>query len=409
MKMKKLILTLALLFIGLTINAQCLPDGYAFKTQMEIDSFSVNYPGCTEILGDVVINGPDITNLTGFQILTRFGGNLVIYNNLNLMNLDGLINVTTIEGDLQIKNNTTLVTLIGLSGLDSIGKNISMNNNHLTSLIGLQNLDFIGGDIDISFNLYLNNLQGLDNLSSINGDLTIIGNDNLLGLAGFDSLSVIGGNLKIFDNQALKSIVGMNNLDSIGRALWVYHNQNLTDFQGLENLRYVNFIKLEQNKSLKTLEALENIDPLYLDSLFIWKNRSLSTCAVSSICGYLDIHLGTTFEDYYGDGYYIADNSYGCMYGNDIRYICHISLIEIDINKLKIYPNPVKEQLIISNKNIIKMDNIHIYDLIGREMLNDIDIKQEYILNISNYSPGIYFLNINFENQQIVNNIIIKI
>ncbi len=62
--MKKLALFIALallLLIQYTVSAQfvgsCLPDGITFSTQAEIDSFQTNYPNCTEIHGDVGING----------------------------------------------------------------------------------------------------------------------------------------------------------------------------------------------------------------------------------------------------------------------------------------------------------------------------------------------------------------
>ena len=39
----------------LEYNNHCLPEGITFSTQAEIDNFQTNYPGCTEIEGDVVI------------------------------------------------------------------------------------------------------------------------------------------------------------------------------------------------------------------------------------------------------------------------------------------------------------------------------------------------------------------
>ena len=50
----------------------CLPEGITFTTQAQIDSFAVNYPGCTEIDGDVIIgrSNPttDISNLNGLNV-----------------------------------------------------------------------------------------------------------------------------------------------------------------------------------------------------------------------------------------------------------------------------------------------------------------------------------------------------
>jgi len=62
--MKKLLLTLLITFLSLVLLSQgCLPEGITFTTQAQIDSFPINYPGCTEIEGDVGIVGDDIYNL----------------------------------------------------------------------------------------------------------------------------------------------------------------------------------------------------------------------------------------------------------------------------------------------------------------------------------------------------------
>ena len=62
--------TLALIFVAAaTLGSRilfaqgCLPEGITFTTQEQIDSFAINYPGCTEIEGFVDINGNNITNL----------------------------------------------------------------------------------------------------------------------------------------------------------------------------------------------------------------------------------------------------------------------------------------------------------------------------------------------------------
>ena len=63
--MKKLLLiSFVLIFCQFTVTSQsCLPTGIIFTTQAEIDNFQTNNPNCTEIEGDVEINGDDITNL----------------------------------------------------------------------------------------------------------------------------------------------------------------------------------------------------------------------------------------------------------------------------------------------------------------------------------------------------------
>lgn len=54
--------------------SSCLPDGFTFTTQEEIDNFQTDNPGCTEIEGDIEINGSDITNLNGLNVFNSFLG-----------------------------------------------------------------------------------------------------------------------------------------------------------------------------------------------------------------------------------------------------------------------------------------------------------------------------------------------
>ena len=77
----------------------CLPEGVTFSTQTQIDNFQTNYPNCTEIEGDVLINGSDIINLNGLSVLTSIGGNLWIKINSSLTSLTGLEGLTSIGGD----------------------------------------------------------------------------------------------------------------------------------------------------------------------------------------------------------------------------------------------------------------------------------------------------------------------
>jgi hypothetical protein len=62
--MRNLIFTMALAFIiQAALFSQCLPEGITFTTQEQIDNFQTNYPGYTEIEGDV--------NLCGFNSPTH--------------------------------------------------------------------------------------------------------------------------------------------------------------------------------------------------------------------------------------------------------------------------------------------------------------------------------------------------
>ena len=102
--MKKNLYFLVILCIcaSLQTRAQgCLPNGIAFSTQSEVNAFPGNYPGCSEILGGVFIDGADIVSLDSLSQIEKIGGQLLIgYSNRSLKSLKGLNNLTWVGGSL---------------------------------------------------------------------------------------------------------------------------------------------------------------------------------------------------------------------------------------------------------------------------------------------------------------------
>src|SRR5690606_41214079 len=98
-------LSLFLLFTGREGQPQCPPGDITLFNQFQVDNFSTNYPGCTELNGGLIINNTNVANLDGLSSLTSIGGNLYLGNNSNLTGLDGLTNITSIGGYLFIYNN----------------------------------------------------------------------------------------------------------------------------------------------------------------------------------------------------------------------------------------------------------------------------------------------------------------
>jgi hypothetical protein len=221
--MKKLALLIPIVFcIQLTISSQpCLPDGTTFTTQSQIDNFQTAFPNCTEIEGDVLIQGNDITNLNGLNVLTTILGTLSIGDgtggNPALTNLTGLVNVTIIGGNVDIVGNFSL-----------------------TELTGLNNLTSCGGYFGIAQNSVLTNLSGLEGLTSVGLFLAINVNDELTSLAGLESLNSIGGELQVIWNDALTSLSGLDNInpESIENLL-IYDNPLLSDCEILSICNYL--------------------------------------------------------------------------------------------------------------------------------------------------------------------------
>lgn len=111
-----------------TPNLQCVPDNILLSSQADIDDFQLAHgPGCESITGNLVIIGPDISNLAGLSGVTSIGGFLRIEDNHSLQDLDGLSSLTsivarsvdpsngsTIYHELAILNNTSLQDCTGL-------------------------------------------------------------------------------------------------------------------------------------------------------------------------------------------------------------------------------------------------------------------------------------------------------
>ena len=153
-----------MLISSVAIPQSCLPEGIRFSEQSQIDGFSVNYAGCNEILGDVVITG-SINSLSGLSVLNHIGGKL----------------------DINLANG-------------------------LTSLTGLNNLTSIGGDLIISTNSYLESLSGLESVTQINGDLIIWSDSSLVSLNGLENIAPSSiYNLAVYDNYIL-SECGMQSI-----------------------------------------------------------------------------------------------------------------------------------------------------------------------------------------------------
>lgn len=153
-------------------------------TQSQVDSFPINHPGCTRILGELSINSE------------------------NIYSLDSLYSIQIIEGDLEI---------------------LGINNFH-----GLHNVDSIYG------NLYLRPEYGLvtsfDSLKYIGGDLEMVWTD-AEAMPGFPVLNTVGDDLEIEDNQFLEDLSGLSNLNTVKGGLFINLNYSLTTLESLANLQ----------------------------------------------------------------------------------------------------------------------------------------------------------------------------
>ena len=319
--MKKLLLSIfTLVFPLIVISQPCLPDGIAFTTQTQIDSFQINYPGCTIIEGSVEIIGSNINNINGLSVITSIGGNLIIWGSLAISNLMGLKNLISIGGNLKIEDNAELRSLSGLDNLSYIGGNLSFVRNYLQSnFTGLENLTSIEGDLLIADLDRLVNLTGLNNITSIKGNLKIYLTRSLTNLSDLANVTFIGGSLWLEENSLITSLTGLNNITSLGGGLWIEDMDRLLNLTGLNNITSISGkVWIEGNNALTNLIGLDNINAGSINELHIFDNIVLSKCEVESICNYLVKPSGIIA---------IFNNAPGCNSQEEVEALCESSCL----------------------------------------------------------------------------------
>jgi hypothetical protein len=205
----KLLLLFALFSLGVfPAFAQCPTDVVIiFRDQEDVDNFPSTYPGCKELTSQVIISGPDITNLNGLSALTSVARLSIDHNNV-LTNLAGLGALKSIGGDLVIIENPLLANINNLNALKNIENNLVIEGNPaLLNVNGLDALTRTKGGVSISTNTSLTNLDGLIALINVGQELIIENNTVLNNISGLRNVAVSGMlsgiGLRIINNAQL--------------------------------------------------------------------------------------------------------------------------------------------------------------------------------------------------------------
>ena len=282
--------------------AQCPSTSITLNTQNEIDSFSINFPNCTDLDKSLTIDGTNsnITSLSGLSPITSVGRDLTI-EATQIVNLDGLNNLTALGEDLFLEDNPLLDDLQALSNLGSIPRALSIKNNDaLTDLSVFSNLNYLQY-LTIAQNDLLSDLSGFQSLDTIELNLWIYENGNITDLTGFSSLTSLGnltlgtastGNsssvqnlnglqsltslddFSVLNSNELTSLQGLDNVTQI-RTLTFWGVSPLTNLNGLGSLDTINSLRLTFCYDLQSLEGLNNLD-VVSDVLLLAANEQLT-------------------------------------------------------------------------------------------------------------------------------------
>ncbi|MGJ8592152.1 MAG: T9SS type A sorting domain-containing protein [Aquaticitalea sp.] len=290
-----LLLIFVLPFLGF---GQC-PNG-TFNSQAQIDALAIDYPNCTSISGSLIIEGDDITDLSGLAQIEQCQ-NLIIRDNPLLQNLNGL------------NSNIVLYYVEGIGNLFSI-----TNNSSLTSIIGLENLvnnsDFESSLI-VDGNPLLISLEGLPINYNPSYVLLITNNDSLTNLVGIGNYS--GGYItEISDNDNLIDLTGLNSASGEGYVR-ISGNNSLTSFNGLNYLSGSQII-IENNAVLEDINITNEFTDLY-PVVFIRQNPLLSVCNANWVCEFLN-SSGVEENSWFPGTF--SNNAPGCNTNFEVEYGC---------------------------------------------------------------------------------------
>jgi len=145
----KNIFTLLFVLLACIGFSQCPTSSIYLYKQADVDLFIVNYPNCTEIDVDLIIN-----------------------NYLKeIQNLEGLSNISIVNGDLTLNNLDDSTDISGIENFTSIGGNLNFSDNLINEFNSLGSITFVGGSISLSNNT-INNFNGLNALQNAPGDLS---------------------------------------------------------------------------------------------------------------------------------------------------------------------------------------------------------------------------------------------
>ena len=360
-------------------SSSCPPGDVTFTSQAEVNAFVAQYPDCTQIAGDLTIDGFDVTNLSNLGNLTSVTGDMNLYMVNSSASLTGLQNITTVGGRVFIEFQRPNVDY--LSGLSSVG-GLVVAGAGITNLNGLSNISgHIPGNLEV-FNNPMTNLNGLNNISSVGNDLLI----NFM--------------------HGLTNLTGLNNITSVGKSLAIHFNNNLTSLDGLNNLTTIGDVNLfnsgfslRGNPLLTNISALENVSNI-VRGFNLWDNASLTNCAIAPVCN----KLANSTTDVF-----ITGNATGCESIAVVQAACEaLSINGFDAANVTVFPIPFNDSLHVVLSDSFE-GTIRVLDMTGKTLyVKPFSGTEIHIQQLGHLSKGMYILQIETNNGQSTSHKIVK-
>lgn len=356
---------------------------------------------------NLVINNTMIQNLTGIEGFTALQ-HLELYNNEFLFQLNVSQNYMLkkfycVNSNINIFNFTNNIELEDLYLQSNFISQLNISNNiNLTSLYcqncGLNTLDISNNvnltmlqcafnnltSLDVSNNLLLELLWiGWNNISAINLSSNTLLRDFSSAYNSFITID-LSNNLLLekfscFNNNQITDLSFVNN--SI--LTRVYCNNNI-------NLSTIN-IQNGANNLLNGTVSNGNIPETFSNRFSAINNPNLHCVFVDDVPNCVANWLGVDATSNFVNSSTECDN---------------LQIEEFSTNLFTIYPNPVNDILFIENNYNDVIKKIIVYNLLGKTIIEQ--NGNNFQLNFSNISSGLYLMKITTEKETIINKIIKK-
>ena len=410
---------------------------YEFNSALEVTNnpLLTNLIGLSNAVNDnpmdlYIISNPQLVSLNGLQGIQGYGYSITIFNNDLLIDFTGLNGFTGMD-DFYVEDNEALASFNGLDNLNvqNTGSFVFVNNDAMTSFSSLNSITPLCG-FTIRDNDLLTDIDGFVDtyVEGCGASITIENNPNLT-LCNTD---FVCSAIPYLDNFYISNNAsGCNATYEITNACEIapYNDEPCIGFYGIpqltlgETITGINDYATASSSIPSCDEDVDRQDVWYyliLDSdveidisvtngfsLQLWEGDCNALTQVSNACA------TSTLQDIsiIANTYYflqVWSNVSGRLTTlGDFEITVQdsaLSIDNLDLENFKAYPNPFKDELsLTSNRNI---DQVFIYDLLGKL----IDVKTIHsmhaTLSLSEYESGIYFLKVFSGNASITQKII---
>ena len=440
--MNRILCFLSIIIFSFELHAQCPEGPYFFTNQEDIDSFSIRYPDCTHIVGNVQIfsgSSSKITSVRGFDNIKKITGDLSIFYDQSIIEITGFNNLDTITKRLDIRFCENLKKVSGFKSLKSVNEIAFYDNKVLNEINLFEQLDSVGtlairtrnpfqlnltssfslntlslnGDINVNtnnnelYNLGIARLDSSNHYANFNSVLEIIPNTtralyikrtkhfDFIGLSKFSQLNNLGlydidsisfsekPNMEYPLNFSLHRVGGEIDFNTLSGL--IFHSLSLRELNGLERLDVIGdmswlySIYISSCPSLKSVSRLENARNLQI--LDLSDNTSLSECNASRICDLIEIN---------SPGVSISGNLSSCENIDSVATQCiKTSSQELTIgNSPLLFPNPCTEFINLNTDKLSSISVLNIYNINGARVKSVRDLTPR--IDLSDLPEGPY-------------------